>query len=566
MEEYIGKVWDNYITQKASKIYVEEAVSFVDISKKLKIFYHLFGGDKAKSILISQKRYISKKRTLSEKLSGKGKYFYLSYQDDEALYLPPLLGYFPSKTQNQTHYYWLIAMLCNIDITDNNISYKNTKAYNLLINRYSGFQDFWNKVTQIEYPNPFWIYPSLYKKNSLFTNSDEPPKREKDKNSKVDTLNSKKQAKQVDDEKKSDGLLLFIPESLMSIMERVNVDRQENDSFDEDALYNAEDLDEITLGSKDANLSARIKMDLEISNKNVEDYPIGKGVFIDEWDYTKNDYLKGFVRIKPITSINVKEVSFPKRLTKKMREIQSQIELIKLDRIKIDNLDYGEELNIYSYIDYKSNQNHFLGKQNFFYSYQKKSRDIASLLLADVSLSTEAGVTQELRVIDLIKDALMVFAHSLDKLQERFSIYTFSSIKNKKVNFHIIKNFNEPYNNFVIGKIDAIKAGYYTRMGAGIRQSTKILKKQSNQNRLLLILSDGKPNDVDRYDSRYGIEDTKKAIDEAKALGITPFCITIDTEAKDYLSYIFGKNSYATVTNVQKLPKILTQIYINLTK
>jgi len=116
------------------------------------------------------------------------------------------------------------------------------------------------------------------------------------------------------------------------------------------------------------------------------------------------------------------------------------------------------------------------------------------------------------------------------------------------------------------GRIDAMRPYYYTRMGAAIRESAKILDKQESINKLLLIISDGKPNDEDRYDGRYGIEDTKKAIEEVKKQGITPFCITVDVEAKEYLSYLFGRDGFAIVKDGQKLPKVIPEVYINLTK
>ena len=107
---------------------------------------------------------------------------------------------------------------------------------------------------------------------------------------------------------------------------------------------------------------------------------------------------------------------------------------------------------------------------------------------------------------------------------------------------------------------------YYTRLGAAIRESAKILEKQSAKNKLLLIISDGKPNDEDRYDGRYGLEDTKKAIEEVKKKGIIPFCITIDQEAKEYLPFLFGRNGFAIVKDGKSLPKVIPEIYINLTK
>jgi nitric oxide reductase NorD protein len=240
--------------------------------------------------------------------------------------------------------------------------------------------------------------------------------------------------------------------------------------------------------------------------------------------------------------------------------------MLQLDRIKNDRLPYGDELNMDSWIEYMSHQNKSMHHQNFYTTYEKKTRDMATLLLADISLSTEGGITQEMRIIDVIKDSLMVFGEALDKLNDNFAIYTFSSLQNKKVYFNIIKNFKDRYDSLIRGRIDSIKPQYYTRMGAAIREATKILDKQQSANKLLLIISDGKPNDEDKYDGRYGIEDTKKALQEMKKKGITPFCITIDLDAKEYLSYLFGRNGYAIVRNGEKLPKVLTEVYINLTK
>ena len=102
-------------------------------------------------------------------------------------------------------------------------------------------------------------------------------------------------------------------------------------------------------------------------------------------------------------------------------------------------------------------------------------------------------------------------------------------------------------------------------MGAGIRQSIEVLQTQTTHKRLLLILSDGKPNDIDHYEGRYGIEDTRKAIMEAKRKGIQPFCITIDEGGNEYLPYLFGDNGYAVVSDMARLPTLLPKLYLNLT-
>ncbi|MFA9240101.1 MAG: nitric oxide reductase activation protein NorD [Candidatus Paceibacteria bacterium] len=592
MEEHIGKVWHKYISKKAIKSYDEQKVYFQDLKKFLKIFYHLLGGDKAKDILITDKRPIFKQRTLIEKVSGVGKSFFLPWQDEKALYLPASLSCFSKKQDNEMLYFWLVAMMSKTIIKQNNLIIQNIKNTNELLNTYEGFNSFYERCSNELFENheelsfikslnekdlrnestniqPFylWIYPALNSKKILedFEDDDELEGVKKDP-SKTETLQMKKQVNKMDDKKKTDGLLMFLPESLMSILEQVNVDRSEDDSFDEDALYNAEDLDEITLGRKKANLNARIKMDLDISSNSQEEFPIGKGFFLDEWDYKKNAYLENYVKIKPIITTNIKAISIPKRLTKIVKRVQNELDLMELDRIKKINLAYGDEVNIDSWIDYRGSRNKEGHNQKFFETFEKKTRDMSTLILADISLSTEAGITSEIRVIDMVKDGLMVFSEALERLQDRFAIYAFSSLKNTNVRFHIIKNFKEKYSNLILGRIDAIKPGYYTRLGAAIRESTKILNNQKSANKLLLIISDGKPNDVDRYDGRYGIEDTKKAIQEARKKGITPFCVTIDLEAKDYLTHLFGKNGFVVIRDTKKLPKVLPEIYMNLTK
>ncbi|HIQ46038.1 MAG TPA: VWA domain-containing protein [Sulfurovum sp.] len=589
-EESIGRVWDKYLNKKVNKFHEEARVYFADISKSLTLFHHLLGGEQGLELHVTDKRYVDTSRTMLQKVSFLGKEFYLTWQDDKAIYLPASSAYFPTKEQNEMFYYWLIAMLSRVEVNANNIKEQNSQAVTQLTSKYSGFKTFYTQASEYlaqqfeqlsfmndlekadnetlinDYPNPLWIYPPMMTHTQANSESDEEELQREQEKEKTDTLEMKKKSDQMDDDRETDGFLAFLPESLMSIFEQVNVDRMEDDSFDEDALYHAEDLDEITIGKKQANLASRIKMDLDMQPDMTEIYPLGKGHLIDEWDYRKNDYLINYVRIKPQVTLNVTPIEVPKRLKKTVKKIQGELDLLALDRIKNDKLPYGDEINMDTWIDYKGHLNKSMHHQNFYTTYEKKSRDMATLILADVSLSTEGGITQEVRIIDVIKDGLMVFSEALEKLGDSFSIYSFSSLQNKKVYFNIIKNFKDKYSDLIRGRIDSMQPQYYTRLGAAIRESAKILDKQQAANKLLLIISDGKPNDEDRYDGRYGIEDTKKAIEEVKKKGITPFCITVDLDAKEYLSYLFGRNGFAVVRDGQKLPKVIPEVYINLTK
>ena len=114
--------------------------------------------------------------------------------------------------------------------------------------------------------------------------------------------------------------------------------------------------------------------------------------------------------------------------------------------------------------------------------------------------------------------------------------------------------------------MQAIKPGYYTRMGTAIRYATQRLSERPELQRLLLILTDGKPNDLDIYEGRYGLEDTRHAIQEARSAGLTPFCVTIDTSAHDYLPHLFGSHGYTLIHRPQELNHRLARLYAELTR
>jgi nitric oxide reductase NorD protein len=168
-------------------------------------------------------------------------------------------------------------------------------------------------------------------------------------------------------------------------------------------------------------------------------------------------------------------------------------------------------------------------------------------------------------VIDVIRDSLFLFSEALTATGDRFAMYGFSSLKRGHVRFNHLKSFEERYDSQARGRIQAIKPGYYTRMGAAIRYASTLLAAQPQRQRLLLLLTDGKPNDLDRYEGRYGIEDTRMALHEARQQGLRPFCVTIDIEANEYLPHLFGASGFAVIRKPEDLPKELPLLYAQMT-
>jgi nitric oxide reductase NorD protein len=193
-------------------------------------------------------------------------------------------------------------------------------------------------------------------------------------------------------------------------------------------------------------------------------------------------------------------------------------------------------------------------------------RSLATLLLADLSLSTDAHVNNDARVIDVIRDALYVFGEALAGTGDAFEMLGFSSVRRQHVRMQHLKGFDEPWSAAAQARVGAIKPGYYTRMGAALRLATKRLAQRPERQRLLLILTDGKPNDLDVYEGRWGIEDTRHAVHEARAAGLLPFCLSIDEEAHDYLPHLFGRGGWAQVRRPAELPARLAAVYARLTR
>lgn len=586
IDEKVGKLWHQYVSKKSSRLHTQDAVLFQSLAPQLKRFYHLMGGDKCKRLAMTDKRESTARRRFVEWFSAAEMSYYLAWQDDNGVYLPPSLAYFPDKTLNEWHYYWLVAMMTQPVVSPSSLKVANQQWIQNLCRDYAGFAQFYQAASlyllnhypeQLDcdnrdsfeqrqcYPNPLWVYPAPHQQWLLQPEDEDESVGRQQQVQQLDHLQMKKKVRRLDDRKKTDGLLLFLPEAINSFMEQVNVDRQENDQFDEHALYDAQALDEIALGSRDANLNARIKMHIEVDHSQQAYYPVGKGIYLDEWDYQRADYRAQYVRLIAQLPAVMSAPPLSKRLRKMIRSLQAELDQVAIDRLRLPNQLQGDELNLDAWIDYLGHENLSLHPQHFFNQTQRRLRDVSTLILADVSLSTEAGVTQEMRVIDVLQESLVLLSETLNRLKDAFSIYAFSSIKNKKVHFYLVKNFKEVYSETIRARISAIKPSYYTRMGAAIRHSGQLLAKQKTNNKLLLIISDGKPNDIDCYDGRYGIEDTKKAIEEVKKLGIRPFCITIDVDAKSYLPYLFGKDGYTVIRNAKKLSTLLPKIYMSLT-
>jgi nitric oxide reductase NorD protein len=195
-----------------------------------------------------------------------------------------------------------------------------------------------------------------------------------------------------------------------------------------------------------------------------------------------------------------------------------------------------------------------------YVDHRPSRRELAVALLVDVSASTDGWVADTRRIVDVEKEALFVVCEALDALGDRYGIFAFAGESVDDVAVLPLKAFDERRSLAVERRIAALDADGYTRVGAAVRHVTAALGREQTAARLLLVLSDGKPNDVDVYEGPYGVEDTRQAVAEARRQGVTVFCLTVDREAPCYAGRIFGGGGFAVLRRTDELPTVVIEV------
>ena len=296
-----------------------------------------------------------------------------------------------------------------------------------------------------------------------------------------------------------------------------------------------------------------------------------KGKPYPEWDYREGRYKRNWcwVQEKPLTDSNLNEAT---RLTAQyamaLKRLKKAIQAQKPTRLapKVRQFD-GDDIDLNAAITYAAERHAGMSPEPSIYRRREiRQRDVSVTLLADMSTS----IMQHLpegggRLVDRIRAGVLLFAESMEEVGDAYSIAGFCSKYRDNVSYYTIKEFDEPLTTEVKSVIGGMSGRLATRMGAAIRHATARFAGVQSRRRLLLLLSDGRPEDYDDGgDRRYLHEDTRMAVKEAVNCGIHPFCITVDTMANQYLPQIFGPGHYMVLDHINSLPNKLPEIYLRL--
>lgn len=282
-----------------------------------------------------------------------------------------------------------------------------------------------------------------------------------------------------------------------------------------------------------------------------------------EWDYTRQRFREAFCALTE-QDVPFGDEAFVMQTRQKYKclakSVQRVFEAILSEAERQKRQAHGDELDFDALVEahVERAQGHEMSDRLYTH-FRKAGRSVAVMFMVDMSGSTKGWVN------DAERESLILLCEAVETLGDQYAIYGFSGRTNKRCEVYRIKTFVEAYSSDVRQRISGMAPKAYTRMGVAIRHLGAMLQAVPARTKLLIALSDGKPEDYGSYRGRYGIEDTRHALLEVKRGGIHPFCITIDKEAQSYLPHMYGVSNFTVVDEVAKLPYKVADIYRRLT-
>ncbi|MBV8620821.1 MAG: hypothetical protein JOY84_18295 [Curvibacter sp.] len=605
MEELVGLWWHGWLTRLATKPSSTAAVALADMAGELGLLFRALGGAHGLRVDATSERSHGARRAWIERLAGVREKCALASVDAQALRLPAVLDAYPDAALNRALYRWLTA-LCAVAPASGTWLQRNQQGSRFLLGHCAGLAQVYRDLVAAELqrrpaprdlpsdearlesalraalvepgsqsilpasgrphePMLLWLSPDGAGPLGMAPALAEPLPEHRPASS-MQEDRKRRQTQEAELPERDGGLLIFRPESIFSWAEYAKVQHEVQENEDEDLAKAADDLDSLSVSDVQRAVAKSLRMNLDRAPRSESlAEPSNPAFQLPEWDYRKSSLKPGHctVRLQPLPDATATATALPERLRQDQRRLHRQLAALRPERQVRRRQVQGDDLDLDACVRWHTES--ATGQQDCYQAVRRQQRDLSCLLLADLSLSTEATIAKELRVIDVIRDSLLLFAESLTVTRDRFAMYGFHSRLRHDVRLSELKRFDQNYDARVRARIAEVKPAFYTRMGAAIRYASHLLGAEASRVRLLLILTDGKPNDSDEYEGRYGVEDTRHALQEARRMGLHPFCVTVDQSGQDYLPHLFGKHGYTIVQRPAELPRRLALLYAQLT-
>ena len=604
MEELVGRWWHQAVTHWTRPEHAAFAVSLMDAKKSIGVLFRAAGGASHVRLTQSSDQRTGGTPTWLHRLAGSPQRAALPVLEPQVLALPAVLAVFPDRALNHDLYLWLALVSAHYTQTGHWVA-DNLRAGALALEAFPGFATRYTSLLEAHLAQrpdvaklkgrvasaeravqdalrhqapadmelfcadvaPVWLWMGVSDAWVSGTARNTPAASAMapcNTGAKNDTQRRRASTRQYETER-NPLVLPFRAEALMSWSEMVRVNRSTDDEEDGNALRAANDMETLSIVPDGQSLAARVKFDLDLPSSSADDLPLGPGQHFPEYDYRKGLLIPGHCCLQERMARPGQVFAPSLALRSTARAMRKRLEILRDAPRQQRGQQSGDDIDLDAWIRLQADTlgDHALQSDvpAVYTRLVRGERSLCTLLLADLSQSTDAYASDTARVIDVIRDALYVFGEALTAVGDPFAMWGFSSVRRQNVRMQHIKGFGERWGDVTRARVGAIRPGYYTRMGAAVRHATEQLERRPERRRLLMLLTDGKPNDLDLYEGRYGLEDTRHAIHEARMAGLTPFCVTVDAAAHDYLPMLFGHQGYAMVHRPQDLVRRLTQAW-----
>lgn len=351
-------------------------------------------------------------------------------------------------------------------------------------------------------------------------------------------------------------------------LEAFNGTMRELDGQDELADH-AEALQEVDLshlirGGPDAGSVYKAEVGLEVDIPDISRLAPGeRAVLYDEWDLRQGAYRKDWCQVYPTPLPRGDGAWAQEALGRHRRLVERLYQDLQLQRSSLEPCPRqadGEEHDLDAVVDAWADLHAQRTPPDGLYIRQRRRRrDVATTVLLDMSLSSDSWV-QDRRVLDVSREAVLVLGEVADRLGDRLQVLAFASQTRNQVRVWEVRGWDEPWA-VGRGRLGRLSPQGYTRIGPALRHATAMLRRQPARERVLLLVSDGKPTDHDRYEGRYGVADVRQALREARRDGVRVHALAVDAVARDYLPAMLGPGAWSILPRPERLPEAITQVY-----
>ncbi|MGR3792990.1 VWA domain-containing protein [Vannielia sp. SX4] len=612
-EETVGNLWHDMASRiGAASGAAGEAVALEEMRASVAALFRALGGGAGVEIAAAPLAASSHRTGWLRRVGTPREQVHLADFDGDRLRLPPVIDSFPTRALNRACYLWLAALAACVEMPEPEadplaadraeiatLATASDRAYAACPGLRRAYESLCRHVVQTRQrsglprceagveqlvldqlsgraqaeeclacpaprgyrsyaPVPVWL--RLHPRSG----GGKAPAEASDAPAPAMALAARKDARREDRDQanRRDSFIVHRFESILSWAESLNLNRMVDDDDQDNAAKAAEDQDHLTLSQNLKRAATRLRLSLDLAPQDADHERLAGAFTYPEWNRRSGTYMPDHTRVLEAEAAPAQDYAPDARL---VARVKRQFAPLHPRRVVLPRQIDGDDLDLDAVVTSRTDiTSGHEGSDRVWQAGRAVARDLSVAILMDCSRSTEAAIG-ETSVIEVARQALSALAEGIDTAGDRLGIWGFSSLRRDRVFLHRAKRFDEPVSGAVTARIGGLRPGHYTRLGAAIRHVSAQLAEEGAARRLLLVLTDGKPNDLDHYEGQHGIEDSRMAVREARALGQSVHGVIVDEDGQDWFAHIFGRGGFTLLPHPERLPRALPDIYQTLT-